>query len=217
MAFIHGRKGYSPDRLYLRHGAEKIRDMVGRLALGYENCRLEYRFRCHETKPSQYNVSGFEFTVSKKEGNAVHLWMSYADISIDIESVWLLQYQEYVDAVRAIIKKYADANFEDYRDEHVHYAVGKKPIEGSTSVFIYFPGYGDAGEIKEDDSHLLGAFRDLSETEIAYKLANGKIGIGADGKELRMKYDGTCFGRVDACGALLDRMTVEMAQKAICH
>ena len=59
--------------------------------------------------------------------------------------------------------------------------------------------------------------RNFSEKEIAYKLANGKIGIGADGKELRMKYDGTGFGRVDACGALLDRMTEEMAKKAICH
>ena len=217
MAFVRGRKGYSPDRLYLRHGAKKIRDLVGRLALGYENSLLEYRFRCHETTPSQYNVSGFEFTVSKKEGNAVRLWMPYAHISIHIESVWLLQYKEYLDAVRAIIKKYADANFEDYRDKYVHYAVGQKPIEGSTSVFIYFPGYGDSDEIMDDDSHLVGAFRDLSEKEIAYKLANGKIGIGADGKELRMKYDGTGFGRVDACGALLDRMTEEMAKKAICH
>lgn len=217
MAYVNGRKGNSPDRLYLRHGAEKIRDLVGRLALGYENSRLEYRHRCHETKPSQYNVSGFEFTVSKKEGNAVHMWMSYAHISIRIESVWLLLYDVYVEAVRDIIKKYADMDFEDYMDEYVHYAVGTKPIEGSTSVFVYFPGYGEADAIKEDDSHLVGAFRDLSEKEIAYKLANGKIGIGADGKELRMKYDGTCFGRVDACGALLDRMTDEMAMKAMYH
>ena len=84
-------------------------------------------------------------------------------------------------------------------------------------MFVYFPGCGESTEVKEGDSHLVGAFRDLGEKEVAYKLANGKIGIGADGKELRMKYDGTCFGRVDACGALLDRMTEEMARKAMLH
>jgi hypothetical protein len=213
MAHVHGRKGYSPDRLYLRHGAEKIRELIGQLALGYDNSKLEYRFRCHETKASQYNVSGFEFTVSKKEGNAVHMWMPYAGVSIDIKSVWLLRYGEYVEAVRAIMKKYADMEFGDYMHEHVHYWVGQKPVEGSSSVFVYFLGYGEA----DDDSHLVGAFRDISEKEIAYKLKNGNIGIGADGKELRKKYDGTCFGRVEACGALLDRMTEEMFKKAVYH
>lgn len=239
MAFIRGRKGYSPDRLYLRDGAEKILDMMGRLALGYENTRLEYRFRCHETKASQYNVSGFEFTVSKKEGSAVHMWNSYYGVTIQIASVWLLGYKEYLDAVIGIIKPFwessqqcdaeTDALFKstENNDEafwakfhaicdkyHImankHYMVGYEPVkENSSSVYINFET-----EDSKRVNGMLGKFIVIGVNWVAYKLESGDIARDADGKELIYKDSALdAYNKAqmnNAKRALIRRMTEEM-------
>ena len=212
MAYMHGRTGYSPDRLYLRQGAEKILDMMGRLALGYdENSRIEYMFRCHETKASQYNVSGFEFTISKKEDSAVNMWNQYYDVTIQIASVWLLGYKEYLDAVIGIIKPFwelsrqcnaetdelfkSTENHDDafwakfhaicdkyHKTANKHYMVGFEPVNGSSCEFINF-----ATEDSKRYCGMLGKFVVIGANWLAYKLESGSIARDAYGNELIYK------------------------------
>ncbi len=196
MGIIRGRKGYSPDRMNLYEKGDEILDLMGRLAFGYDGSSLEYKYRCHREKPTVYEVSGFRFTVSKKEGHAVQMWDFGHRVNIHIASASLLRQVEYLEAVRGIIRpiwesaeacmselfltvserdesfweKFHAINAKYDRVSHVSYMVGYEPRSVDGSKYIYFPGESDS---KEDGDGLSGSFEDIGVKE---------IGLGVPGK-----------------------------------